>query len=53
MHMKIKSNVRAGAGGASGAGQNHSGLDNVAPAPVYAAPVTPVYYSPVSRCVGI
>lgn len=44
--MKIKTNVRAGAGGASGAGHNTPG-DN--------SPITPpvVYYPPVGRCVGI
>ena len=45
--MKIKTNIRAGkgtnAGGASGAGHNSSTTPDV----------TPVYYPPVSRCVGI
>jgi hypothetical protein len=47
--MKIKSNVRAGSGGASGTGQNSKGLgvDSVVVAPA------PVYVPPVSRCVGI
>lgn len=41
--MKIKTNVRAGKGGASGYGHNSS----YKPAPA------PVYYYPVGRCVGI
>jgi hypothetical protein len=45
-HMKIKSNVRAGAGKQKQGG----GADNVAPE----APSVPVYYvPPVSRCAGI
>ena len=38
--MKVKSNIRAGKGGASGVGHNSSD------------PV-PVYVPPVGRCVGI
>jgi hypothetical protein len=41
IHMKIKTNVRAGKGGTSGVGKNSS----EAPAPVYVPPV--------SRCAGI
>jgi GTPase involved in cell partitioning and DNA repair len=42
--MKIKTNVRAGKGGASGAGKNSNGgsSDDVV-----------VYVPPVSRCAGI
>jgi len=45
--MKVKTNVRAGAGGASGAGKNstHSTPDPVA--------VVVPYVPPVSRCTGI
>lgn len=39
--MKIKTNIRAGKGGASGAGHNSN--DNP----------PPVYTPPVSRCVGV
>ena len=39
--MKIKTNIRAGQGGASGAGHNSTTPD-----------VVPVYVPPVSRCVG-
>jgi hypothetical protein len=39
--MQVKTNVRAGSGGASGAG--HNSVDN---------PVPPVYVPPVSRCTG-
>jgi hypothetical protein len=45
MKMQIKSNVRAGKGGATGAGQNSKSSDTAAPAPVYVPPV--------SRCAGI
>ena len=48
--MKIKTNVRAGKGGASGAGQNSKGggtETEVQTEPVY------TYVPPVSRCVGI
>lgn len=40
--MKIKTNVRAGKGGASGVGKNRKSDDSV-----------PVYVAPVGRCVGI
>jgi hypothetical protein len=43
--MQIRTNVRAGKGGASGAGKNSKGSESEAPAPVYAPPV--------SRCAGI
>lgn len=43
--MKVKTNVRAGSGGASGAGHNTPG-DN---SPVY---TPPPYVPPVSRCAG-
>jgi hypothetical protein len=46
--MKIKTNLRAGSGGASGAGHNSSGdstSTTTAPPPV-------VYY-PATRCVGL
>lgn len=39
--MQVKTNVRAGQGGASGAGQNSKSND-----------VPPVYVPPVSRCTG-
>lgn len=42
--MKIKTNIRAGKGGASGAGHNSKGDDSSTP---------PVYTPPVSRCVGV
>jgi hypothetical protein len=42
--MKIKTNLRAGSGGASGAGKNHSEPEVQAP--------PPVYVPPVGRCVG-
>jgi hypothetical protein len=41
--MNIKTNVRAGKGGASGSGKNSSGSYDAAP----------VYVAPVSRCAGI
>lgn len=42
--MNVKTNLRAGKGGRSGAGKNSSG-DSVDP--------VPVYVPPVSRCAGI
>jgi hypothetical protein len=42
--MKIKTNVRAGKGGASGVGKNSTGV---------AETPTPEYVPPVSRCAGI
>lgn len=42
--MKIKTNVRAGKGGATGAGHNSSGDSD---------PYVPPPPPPVSRCVGI
>lgn len=40
--MKIKTNLRAGSGGASGSGHNHEPE----------VQVQPVYVPPVGRCVG-
>lgn len=42
--MNVKTNVRAGAGGASGVGQNRKSKSD--------DPVVP-YVPPVSRCVGL
>lgn len=53
--MNIKTNLRAGKGGASGVGKNSKGVDSVdvVEAPeVQPAPVV-VYYPPVSRCTGL
>jgi hypothetical protein len=50
--MKIKSNIRAGSGGASGAGKN-SGLNDSSSVVVVAPPPAPVVYYPVTRCAGI
>ena len=47
--MKIKSNIRAGKGGASGVGQNSKGLGYDIPD---VPEVQPVYVPPVSRCAG-
>jgi hypothetical protein len=46
--MKVKTNLRAGSGGASGGGKNsqHTGPD------VPEVEVQPVYVPPVSRCAG-
>ncbi len=44
--MKIKSNIRAGKGGASGVGKNSKGLPEVE------VETPDVYVPPVSRCVG-
>jgi hypothetical protein len=44
--MQIKTNVRAGKGGASGAGKNSKGSGSE-------AAEAPVYVPPVSRCAGI
>jgi hypothetical protein len=49
--MKIKTNVRAGSGGASGAGKNSKGLGYDIP-DVPEVQVEPVYVPPVSRCAG-
>jgi hypothetical protein len=49
--MKIKTNIRAGAGGSANSGgtnAKHSGVDNTPSPP----PPPPVYYPPVGRCVG-
>lgn len=46
--MNVKTNVRAGKGGASGVGKNSKGgtsTDSTDP--------VPVYVPPVSRCVGV
>jgi hypothetical protein len=52
--MKIKSNIRAGAGvksgGASGAGKNSA--SDVVPS-VIETPPAPVVYYPVARCAGL
>lgn len=45
--MKIKSNIRAGKGGASGVGKNSS--NNT---PEVEVETVEVYVPPVSRCVG-
>jgi len=50
--MKVKTNLRAGKGGASGNGQN-SGLNDTVPVYVPPVYVPPVYVPPVSRCVGL
>lgn len=45
--MKIKTNIRAGKGGATGAGKNRSSsTDSVD------VVVVPVYVPPTNRCVG-
>ncbi|MEQ1758394.1 MAG: hypothetical protein ABL986_08765 [Vicinamibacterales bacterium] len=44
--MKIKTNIRAGKGGASGAGKNRSSSTD-------SVDTTPVYVPPVSRCTGL
>jgi hypothetical protein len=44
--MNVKTNLRAGKGGASGVGKNSSG-DSTSPS------TPPVYVPPVSRCAGI
>jgi hypothetical protein len=46
--MKIKTNLRAGAGGATGAGHNSTGTTP----DVSGQPVAVVYVAPVGRCVG-
>jgi hypothetical protein len=48
--MKVKTNIRAGKGGASGSGQNSKGQPDV-PEVEIEDPV-PVYVPPVSRCTG-
>lgn len=50
--MKIKTNVRAGKGGASGAGQNSAATTEVPVEVVHPAPAPVVYY-PVARCAGL
>ncbi len=52
--MNIKTNIRAGKGGASGVGKNsqHMGPDSVDAPEVEPTPVV-VYYPPVSRCTGL
>jgi hypothetical protein len=49
--MNIKTNIRAGKGGASGVGKNsqHMGPDT----PEVEVESTPVYVPPVSRCTGL
>ena len=44
--MQVKTNIRAGKGGASGAGKNSNG------APEAPETETPSYVPPVSRCTG-
>ena len=55
--MKIKSNVRAGSGGASGSGQNSkSGVSTDSSTVDTSGPINNTvgfYVPPVSRCVGI
>jgi hypothetical protein len=55
--MKIKTNIRAGKGGASGTGQNgnSSSTPDATQAPEASPPNnTVVYYvPPIARCVGI
>ena len=46
--MKVKTNLRAGKGGASGAGHNSPGST-----PETETPSSPPYVPPVSRCVGV
>lgn len=48
--MKVKTNLRAGKGGASGAGHNSPGNTPEVEDP---PPVVPPYVPPVSRCVGL
>lgn len=51
--MQVKTNLRAGKGGASGAGKNSKGTDNTPSAPEVELPdPVPVYVPAVSRCVG-
>ena len=50
--MKVKTNVRAGAGTQKQNGKGGTSTDSSSSSsPDYVAPV--VYYPPVSRCVGI
>jgi hypothetical protein len=50
--MKIKTNVRAGSGGASGSGQNGGGSSSksVGSVVTYVSPLAAQY---VNRCVGV
>lgn len=50
--MKVKTNIRAGKGGASGVGQNSKGGGTDTPEVEVQSP-EPVYVPPVSRCAGI
>ncbi|MEQ1758393.1 MAG: hypothetical protein ABL986_08760 [Vicinamibacterales bacterium] len=49
--MKIKTNIRAGKGGASGVGKNSKGLGP--DVPEVEIEVQSVYVPPVSRCTGL
>jgi hypothetical protein len=54
--MKIKSNVRAGSGGASGTGQNSKSKSGVSTDSTNTGEINNTvgfYVPPVSRCVGI
>jgi hypothetical protein len=51
--MKIKSNVRAGSGGASGGGQNGTTSGATGGHSSQAVGTTGFYFPAVSRCVGI
>jgi hypothetical protein len=56
--MKIKTNVRAGSGGASGSGQNGSGSGGVGGSSSKSANSVVTYISPlaaqyVNRCTGV
>ena len=52
--MQIQTNLRGGKGGASGVGKNSksTSTDSV-DAPEVEVQPAPVYYPPVTRCVGI
>ncbi|MGE0451830.1 MAG: hypothetical protein AB7Q29_19815 [Vicinamibacterales bacterium] len=53
--MNIKTNIRAGKGGASGAGKNgkSSGADNAPEVEIEVETPEIVYVPPVSRCTGL
>jgi hypothetical protein len=52
--MQVKSNIRAGKGGASGVGKNSKGLGyDIPDTPEVEVEPAPVYYPPVARCAGI
>ncbi|MFN8058048.1 MAG: hypothetical protein U0Q12_12860 [Vicinamibacterales bacterium] len=50
--MKIKTNLRAGSGGASGAGHNSPDDPNDVSGKTVVPPPPVVYVPPVGRCVG-